>query len=163
MVRLAGLAVLALAFGACSKTTPATAQQPATATPAPTQAAHSQAVQAAPSTPPPPLADPLAVGSQAAKDDLYCSAMIFAEYAPSSSALSPTDEAIRMRNEGMGMVIGQAGGDKLMAEGAARVTQLGAIADAYSDQVDRDAKAGKVRLKLDACMKRAETLPKPQQ
>ncbi|MEP7211228.1 MAG: hypothetical protein ABI740_10360 [Alphaproteobacteria bacterium] len=130
-----------------------------TATPAQTPAQAPQAV----STPPPPLANPLAVGSQAAKDDLYCSAVIFAKFAPPSSALSPTDEAIRMGKEGMGMVIGQAGADKLLAEGVARVTQLGAIADAYSDQVDKDARAGKVRLKSDECMKRAEALPQPPQ
>jgi predicted component of type VI protein secretion system len=167
------VALLALAFGACSKPeTPAPSQpaaaQPSAATPAQNASAGGLATPqpitqtAAPSTPPPPLANPLAAGSQGAKDDLYCSAVIFATYAPRGEALSPTEEAVRMRNEGMGMVIAQAGADKLMAEGVARVTQLGAIADAYSDQVSKDTKANKIRLNLDACMKRAEALPKPQ-
>jgi hypothetical protein len=163
MGRLVGLAMVALALAACSKPATTTSpKSPETVAPTPAQAAPPATPTDAPSTPPPPIADPLAIGSQAAKDDLYCSAVIFATFAPGQT-LSPTEEAVRMRNEGMGMVIANAGADKLMAEGVARVTQLGAIADAYSDQVDKDAKAKKLRLKLDECMKRAEAIPKPPQ
>jgi hypothetical protein len=183
MLRILGLAALALTFGACSKTTPAPqaagqtagqaavapAAQPATPETPPAQpdpagapaAPTATASTSAPSTPPPPLPDPLAVGSQDAKDDLYCSNVIFATYAP-GEVLSPTDEAVRMKNEAMGMTIAQAGADKLMAQGAARVTQLGAISDAYADKVAKDMKAGKPRLSLETCMKRAAALPIPQ-
>ena len=191
MLRILGLAALALTFGACSKTTPAapaagqaagqaTGQaavapaaqpaapetppaqpDPAAAPAAPTSSAPTAtASTSAPSTPPPPLPDPLAVGSQDAKDDLYCSNVIFATYAP-GEVLSPTDEAVRMKNEAMGMTIAQAGADKLMAQGVARVTQLGAISDAYADEVAKDIKAGKPRLSLETCMKRAAALPIP--
>ena len=190
MLRILGLAALALTFGACSKTTPAapaagqaagqaTGQaavapaaqpaapetppaqpDPAAAPAAPTSSAPTAtASTSAPSTPP-PLPDPLAVGSQDAKDDLYCSNVIFATYAP-GEVLSPTDEAVRMKNEAMGMTIAQAGADKLMAQGVARVTQLGAISDAYADEVAKDIKAGKPRLSLETCMKRAAALPIP--
>jgi hypothetical protein len=67
-----------------------------------------------------------------------------------------------MKNEAMGMTIAQAGADKLMAEGVARVTQLGGISDAYADQAAKDLKAGKPRLTLETCMKRAAALPIPQ-
>ena len=162
-----GLAMLALALGACSKArTPATTAPPTTAVAAiatvPKIAATTAPTQA-PSTPPPPLANPLLIGSQDAKDDLYCSGVIFNRYAPSGDALSPTEEAVRMRNEGMGMIIAQQGADKLMAEGVARVTQLGDISDAYSDKTAKDIRAGQPRISLEACMKRAEAVPKPAQ
>jgi hypothetical protein len=171
MLRAVAIALLALAACACSKQAPSTLA-PATATPATaTQAAATQAaaagaapLQPAPSTAPPsPLANPLNLGSQEAKDDLYCSGVIFFRYGPTSDALSPTEEAIRMRNEGMGMIIAQHGADKLMAEGVARVTQLGDISDAYGDKTAKDIRAGKPRIALETCMKRAEALPKPAQ
>ena len=170
-----GLAMLTLAFGACGKAqTPATAAPPSTAvatiaavpkiaaTTAPTPVPTQPPTQA-PSPPPPPIAKPLLIGSQDAKDDLYCSAVIFNRYAPTGDALSPTEEAIRMRNEGMGMIIAQQGADKLMAEGVARVTQLGDISDAYSDKTAKDMRAGQPRISLETCMKRAEAVPKPAQ
>src|SRR5579871_700204 len=130
--RLMLVFALSLAAAACGK--PAdTASAPAAPT-APTATAATNAVNPTPSAagptrppsiPPPPLDHPLDVGSQAAKDDLYCSGMLFSKYAASNDVLSPTDEAARMRGEQMAMAIAQAGADKLMAEGAARVTQIG--------------------------------------
>jgi uncharacterized lipoprotein YajG len=151
MSRAAGIALLALAACACGKTAPGSA--------APAPAPPAQVADAAPRT----LANALDIGSQDARDDLYCSGVIFFRYAPTSDALSPTDEAIRMRNEGMGMVIAQHGADKLMAQGVARVTQLGELSDAYAERTARDMRAGKPRIGLDACMKRAEAVPKPAQ
>lgn len=157
MMRAAGFAMLALAVCACGETAPAApapVSPPAPAAPAPAPAA---------SDTPRVDAGLAQIGSQDARDDLYCSAVIFLRYAPTADALSPTEEAIRMRNEGMGMIIAQHGADKLMAQGVARVTQLGAISDAYAALADKDAKAGKSRFSLDACMKRAEAVPKPPQ
>lgn len=45
-----------------------------------------------PSAIPPPPADPLAVGSQEARDDLYCSALIYIENPDVSDALAPVEE-----------------------------------------------------------------------
>jgi hypothetical protein len=168
MLRAIGLLALTLAFSACGKTPAATTAATATTEPAaiepaaPVATTAGQASTPAPDTPPPPLANPLAAGSQGARDDLYCSSIIFDRYSATGDALSPTEEAVRMKNEAMGMTIAQAGADKLMAEGAARVTQLGAISDAYADQAAKDLKAGKPRLTLEACMKRAMALPIPQ-
>src|SRR5262245_23867573 len=53
----------------------------------------------APIQPPPPPADPLAVGSQDAKDDLYCAGAIFADNPSPDGALNPTDEAALRRQQ----------------------------------------------------------------
>lgn len=164
---------LALAAAACGKPAATTSDASAPASPGPLAASGATSAAAAnpstpaaatqaPSTPPPPLEHPLDVGSQAAKDDLYCSGMLFSKYASTGEAMSPTDEAVRMRGEQMAVAIAQAGADKLMAEGAARVTQIGAVSDAYADKAAGDIKAGKPRLKMEACVKRAEALPMPQ-
>lgn len=170
---------LILGVAACSNPPATEAQAPAappatTATPtasadtppapaeATTQIAQASTPAQPPSVLPPPLPNPLAVGSQEAKDELYCSGVIFDKYAP-GEPLSPTQEAVRMTNEGLGMMIANAGADKLMAEGVARVTQLGAISDAYADKVAKDIKAGKPRLSLETCMAKAKALPAPPQ
>ena len=176
MLRAVGIALLALAACGCSKSAesrpaPPTATATATETSkvapgagAPHQAgAGGAAPSTLPNAPPNPLPNPLEIGSQGAKDDLYCSGVIFDRYGPTSDALSPTEEAIRMRNESMGMIIAQHGADKLMAEGVARVTQLGEISDAYGDKTARDIRAGKPRIALETCMKRAAALPQPGQ
>ena len=168
MLRAVAIAVLALAAFGCSKSAesrPAPPTATETPNPAPGAGAPPQAVAgaAAPATLPAALPNPLEIGSQGAKDDLYCSGVIFDRYGPTSDALSPTEEAIRMRNESMGMIIAQHGADKLMAEGVARVTQLGEISDAYGDKTAKDIRDGKPRIALETCMKRAEALPKPAQ
>ena len=176
MLRAVGIALLALAACGCSKSgesRPAPLAATETSKLAPGAGAPPQAVAgaAAPSTLPTTLPkaianalpNPLEIGSQGAKDDLYCSGVIFDRYGPTPDALSPTEEAIRMRNESMGMIIAQHGADKLMAEGVARVTQLGEISDAYGDKTAKDIRAGKPRIALETCMKRAEALPQPSQ
>ena len=118
----------------------------------------------APQTPgvPAPPADPLAVGSQEAKDDLYCSAMIYIENPDVSDALAPVDEALLRKAQTLGFLIGEAGINKLVDEKAAHATHARIIADAYNEQVAKDVKAKKVRISLDECNKRATALPMPE-
>ncbi len=151
---------------ACSAGTPAagSAAAPATETASATSAPEAPAPpagEAAPAIPPPP-ADPLAVGSQEAKDDMYCSALIYAENPDVSDALAPVDEAVLRKAQTLGFVIGEAGINKLVAEKAVHATHARIVADAYADQVAKDMKAKKTRLSLDACNKRAAAIPVPE-
>lgn len=118
----------------------------------------------APQTPgvPAPPANPLAVGSQEAKDDLYCSAMIYIENPDVSDALAPVDEALLRKAQTLGFLIGEAGINKIVAEKAAHATHARIISDAYAAQVEKDIKAKKPRISLDECNKRATALPIPE-
>jgi hypothetical protein len=111
---------------------------------------------------PPPPADPLAVGSQEAKDDLYCSSLIYIENPDVSDALAPVEEAILRKAQTLGFLIGEAGINKLVDEKAAHATHARIIADAYNEQVAKDVKAKKPRISLDECNKRATALPMPE-
>jgi hypothetical protein len=111
----------------------------------------------------PPLpADLLAIGSQDARDDLYCSALIYNENPDVSDALAPVDEAQLRKAQALGFIIGEAGINKLVGEGAAHATHARAVAEAYAAQVEKDQKAGKPRLSLDACNARARAVPMPE-
>jgi hypothetical protein len=120
-----------------------------------------EAPQTRPGVPPPP-ADPLAVGSQEAKDDLYCSSLIYIENPDVSDALAPVEEAILRKAQTLGFLIGEAGINKLVAEKAVHATHARIVADAYNDQVATDVKAKKLRISLDECNKRATALPMPE-
>ena len=110
----------------------------------------------------PPPADPLAVGSQEARDDLYCSALIYAENPDVSDALAPVEEALLRKAQMLGFLIGEAGINKLVSEKAAHATHARVISDAYAEQVEKDTKAKKLRISLDDCNARAATLPMPE-
>ena len=118
----------------------------------------------APQTPgvPPPPADPLAVGSQEAKDDLYCSAMIYIENPDVSDALAPVDEALLRKAQTLGFLIGEAGINRLVTEKAVHATHARLVSDAYTAQVEKDLKAKKPRISLDDCNARAAALPIPE-
>ena len=151
----AALGAVALA-SACSgpETAPEAASDAKLAGPAPE----------APQTPgvPAPPANPLAVGSQEAKDDLYCSAMIYIENPDVSDALAPVDEALLRKAQTLGFLIGEAGINKIVAEKAAHATHARIISDAYAAQVEKDIKAKKPRISLDEGNKRATALPIPE-
>lgn len=164
---VAGIAAL---LGACSGGTPAASESAATA-PVETASATSAPETPAPpsgeagpqaTTVPPPPADPLAVGSQDARDDMYCSALIYAENPDVSDALAPVDEAILRKAQQLGTIIGESGLNKLVAEKAIHATHGRIVADAYTLQVEKDLKAKKPRLSLDACNKRAAAVPVPE-
>jgi ABC-type sugar transport system substrate-binding protein len=139
-------AALALCLAACGEE------------PAP-QAASAEAPPAAPVVPPPPPADPLAVGSQEAKDDLYCAGVIFAANPSPPNALNPIDEAILRKAQALGIVLAESGINRLVAEKAAHATHGGVISDAYASQAARDLAAGKPRIPLDDCNARAKAMP----
>lgn len=160
MTRSLFAAVCAAALlAACSG--PATAPQTTDAKLAGPSPDAPQTATARPGVPPPP-ADPLAVGSQEAKDDLYCSSLIYIENPDVSDALAPVEEAILRKAQTLGFLIGEAGINKLVAEKAAHATHARIIADAYNEQVAKDVKAKKVRIPLDECNKRAAAVPMPE-
>jgi len=133
--------------------------------PATVAAAEPAPPSSAPPLPPgvPPLpADLLAAGSQQARDELYCSALIYAENPDVSDALAPVDEAQLRKRQALGFIIGEAGINRMVGEKAIHATHARAIADAYAAQVDKDLKAGAPRITLDDCNTRARAIPIPE-
>ena len=157
-VMLAALTGLA-ACGGCSQVD----APPATTTPAaiavePAPQTAAPIYQLPPGAPPLP-ADLLAIGSQDARDDLYCSALIYNYNPDVSDALAPVDEALLRKAQMLGFIVGESGINKLMAEKAAHATHARAIAETYAAQVNKDVKANATRLTIDACNARARAVP----
>ena len=121
-----------------------------------------KAAASAPVAIPPPPADPLAVGSQDAKDDLYCAGVIYAANPSPPSALNPTDEAVLRKAQALGIVLGESGINKLVIQKAAHATHGALIADAYAIQAAKDLAAGKPRISLEDCNTRAKAIPVPE-
>lgn len=136
---------------------------PATATVAAANPAPAPPTAAAlpPGVPPLP-ADLLAAGSQQARDELYCSSLIYAENPDLSDALAPVDEAQLRKRQALGFIIGEAGINRMVTEKAIHATQARTIADAYATQVDKDLKANLPRITLDDCNTRARAIPIPE-
>lgn len=147
----------ALACAACGSQQRDAIPAAAMAEPAPPAAT----VATTPGAPPLP-ADLLGIGSQDARDALYCSALIYQENPDLSDALAPVDEALLRKAQTLGFVIGEYGINKLVAEKAAHATHARAISDAYAAQVEKDTRAGKPRIALDDCNKRAAAIPIPE-
>ncbi len=165
--RQAGITLAAfLALGACSGCSqveaPTAAPAAALAVEAPPAAPAPAAVNPLPSGAPPLAPDLLAIGSQDARDDLYCSAMIYNANPDVSDALAPVDEALLRKAQMLGFIVGEAGINRLMEEKAAHATHARAIADAYAAQVSKDVHANAPRISLDACVLRAQAVPVPQ-
>jgi hypothetical protein len=131
--------------------------------PAADKSASAEAPPAAPAAPieqpPPPPADPLAVGSQDAKDDLYCAGLIFAANPSPDGALNPTDEAVLRKAQAFGIILAESGINKIVEQKAAHATHGALIADAYTDQAAKDLAAKKPRIKLETCYDRAKAAP----
>jgi hypothetical protein len=156
-----GYSALALALAACgSQQRDTPAATPMAAEPA-AQAATPANYQLPPGAPPLP-ADLLAVGSQDARDDLYCSALIYDANPDVSDALAPVDEALLRKAQALGFIIGESGINKLVEQKAVHATHARAIGDAYTAQVEKDTKAGAPRLSLETCNARAAAVPKPE-
>ena len=135
-------------------------------TPVPATLATAEPAPPSASIPPPgvpPLpTDLLGAGSQQARDELYCSALIYAENPDLSDALAPVDEAQLRKRQALGFIIGESGINRLVTEKAIHATQARTIADAYAAQVDKDLKAKAPRISLDAGNTRARAIPMPE-
>lgn len=111
--------------------------------------------------PPPPIpapdssappASPLNVGSQDARDDLYCSGLIYAARQAQASVTSPETQKA---NERM-LALAEAGVARLMAEGVATPATTGGIADAHAEKAAADRGAGTPRIAEADCVARAD-------
>lgn len=102
-------------------------------------------------------ADPLDAGSQEARDDLYCSGLIYAEH------LAKPGESAEQTQKQLNAILSlaAAGTGKLKAEGVATDATTAAIADAHTDKAGADYAAKTPRISLDACMARAAAPPAP--
>lgn len=151
--------VLATSLAACGS-------QQRDAAPAATAQLTAQEQPAVPAPQPagvPPLPDDLlAVGSQEARDDLYCSAVIYAENPDLSDALAPVDEALLRKAQALGFIIGEAGINKMVEAKAIHATQARALSEAYAGQVEKDMRAKSLRIPLADCNKRAAAVPMPE-
>lgn len=145
-----------LAIGACALLYACSGSTPAA------QAAPEAPQVAAANAPPPPPADPLAGGSQGAKDDMYCSALIYNFNPDVSDALAPVDEALLRKAQTLGFIVGESGINKLVEEKVIHATHARTVAEAYAAQVDKDLAADKPRISLDDCNARAAAVPIPQ-
>jgi hypothetical protein len=101
--------------------------------------------------------DPLAVGSQDAKDDLYCAGVVFAGQLESTSSLS-SDGARALTAY---VRLAEVGRAKLEADQSTGQSGAYAASTAWAEKARADSKAGALAISLDACLKRAEALPPP--
>lgn len=146
---------LALSLNACGSpsATPPTSETVNEASISSEQGPHEQR------QPPPPPSDPLSIGSQDARDDLYCGGVILAAFPVPTSAMSPTDEARLIKNQNLGVSLADTGIDKLIAQGVAHATHAGVISDAYTTLAAADLEADTLRIPMDQCIRRGEALP----
>jgi hypothetical protein len=99
-------------------------------------------------------ADPLAVGSQEAKDDLYCAGVVYLERVESAD-IATSDAG---KNLNLYLRLGDAGRGKLIAENPGSGTGAYATASAWSQKARADKATG-YAIPLDKCLARAEALP----
>jgi len=164
--RFAGAVLAALtglaACGGCSQVdAPGAAPQAAAIAVEPIPQATAPGYQLPPGAPPLP-ANLLAVGSQDARDDLYCSALIYNYNPDVSDALAPVDEALLRKAQMLGFIIGEVGINRLVDEKAIHATHARAIAETYAAQVNKDVAANATRLTIEACEARARAVPVPE-
>lgn len=98
----------------------------------------------------------LALGSQAAKDDLYCGGVLDAHFQPTlekegPNVASPLIEQFRMLN-GAGMA-------RLRTEGLSNGDDWGHFLSTYSAKGTADYSTGALRLPVATCIARAKALP----
>jgi hypothetical protein len=96
------------------------------------------------------------VGSQAARDDLYCAGVVSAEFDAKVKTEHPDMVAPLIDAQKR---LDSAGIAKLRAEGVSNGDDWAGFTLAYAAQVAEDYKAGKLRLPVAACVERAAKLP----
>lgn len=108
--------------------------------------------------------DYLAVGSQAAKDDFYCSGILGAEfdvrialkYDPKKPETHP-DAAVPLMD--MQKKLDTAGVEKLKAEKLSDGSDWAFFTNAWGEKAEADYKAGALRIPVATCIERAKPLP----
>src|SRR5262249_41687263 len=98
----------------------------------------------------PPPADPLAVGSQDAKDDLYCSGVVFGAALEGTS--TPTDQALKLNSAYTALAEG--GRAKLVAEKAVTESNAITVGNAWAAKARADYKSKALKISVDDCLKR---------
>lgn len=101
-------------------------------------------------------ADPATLGSQAAKDDLYCAGAVSAEFDAKKDSVHP-DQLSKWIKEQMTL---EAGGiAKLRAEGIIKDEFTAKYSLRWGDLALADYKANKLRIPVATCVTRAAALP----
>ena len=99
--------------------------------------------------------DYFAKGSQAAKDDLYCSGVLGAEFSERIKDTHPDKASMILRDH---QALDRAGLDKLIAEGVTTEQASAGYTLAYADKTGEDYTAGKLRIPVADCTARAAAL-----
>jgi hypothetical protein len=107
-----------------------------------------------PDPPPPPLEGPLTLGSQSAKDDMYCAGVLWAAFPDPMQALIPADMAVVMQNQNLATALSLRGTGDLIDARIAKAPQVGAVAGAWMDEAEKDFKAKKLRIPVKTCQER---------
>jgi hypothetical protein len=108
------------------------------------------------SAPAAPVVIYTAIGSQDARDDLYCDAALNAEFDKVVRTGHPDASAALLREASQ---LRGAGLAKLKAEGASAGDDWAFFTSAYSDLATADHAAGRLRIAVAACKARAAALP----
>lgn len=98
------------------------------------------------------IGDPLGIGSDDAKDDLYCSGLLLAVHGSLQDRESAEAQQLRDR----GVTLADRGTSKLVAAGAADASHAGPIAEAHSARASTDYGNGTPRIPLVDCEARAD-------
>jgi hypothetical protein len=107
------------------------------------------------STPPPDK--PLEVGSQEARDDLYCSGVVFATQLESASS----DLAEGQKRIDAYSALAENGRAKLVAEKAVTESNAIVVGNAWADKARADFKTNALAIPLDKCLARLAAKAKP--
>jgi hypothetical protein len=99
--------------------------------------------------------DYFAKGSQAAKDDLYCSGVLSAEFGVRINDSHPDKASLLLRDH---QALDRAGLDKLIAEGETTEQASAGFSLAYGDKAETDYVANTLRISVADCTARAAAL-----
>lgn len=99
--------------------------------------------------------DYFAKGSQAAKDDLYCSGVLSAEFNVRINDSHPDKASLLLRDH---EALDRAGIDKLIAEGVTTEQASAGYSLAYGDKAETDYNASTLRIPVADCTARAAAL-----
>jgi len=112
-----------------------------------------------PAEPPAPIDQPLEVGSQEARDNLYCAGLLEAANPIPDQALIPAEEGRIFKARMDALSLRLTGSSMLVEEGVAADSQVDRIANAWAEIGLRDIDNGDLKISLEDCVARAEALP----